>query len=82
MQAARLAPEDLPILGMLRHGVPAAEIATTLGIDHATLAARRWAMLEVLLGAADGRNAPRSMPRLQAIRTFSPSTATTSPGWS
>jgi DNA-binding NarL/FixJ family response regulator len=82
MQAARLAPEDLPILGMLRHGVPAAQIATTLGIDDATLAARRWAMLETLRGASDVREAPRAMPRLQAIRTFSPSTATSSPGWS
>jgi DNA-binding NarL/FixJ family response regulator len=81
-QAARLAPEDLPILGMLRHGVPAAEIADTLGIDDATLAARRWAMLETLRGTFDRREAPRAMPRLQAIRTFSPSTATTSPGWS
>jgi DNA-binding NarL/FixJ family response regulator len=82
MQAARLSADDLPILGMLRHGVPADEIATTLGIDGATLAARRWAMLETLLGASDAREAPRAMPRLQAIRTFSPSTATTSPGWS
>jgi DNA-binding NarL/FixJ family response regulator len=82
-QAARLAPEDLPILGMLRHGVPPAEIAATLGIDDATLAARRWAMLEALSGAAgNGDGTPRRLPRLQAIRTFSPSTATTSPGWS
>jgi DNA-binding NarL/FixJ family response regulator len=82
MQAARLAPEDMPILGMLRHGVPAADIATTLGIDGATLATRRWAMLETLLGASDIPRAPRAMPRIQAIRTVSPSTATSSPGWS
>jgi DNA-binding NarL/FixJ family response regulator len=82
MQAARLAPEDLPILGMLRHGVPAAEIATTLGLDAASLAARRWAMLETLRGVSDVREAPRAMPLIQAIRTVSPSTATTSPGWS
>jgi DNA-binding NarL/FixJ family response regulator len=81
-QAARLAPEDLPILGMLRHGVPAAEIAATLGVDAAALAIRRWAMLEALVGAPEDRGVPRTMPRLHAIRTFSPSTATTSPGWS
>jgi DNA-binding NarL/FixJ family response regulator len=82
MDAARLAPEDLPILGMLRHGVPAAEIAATLGVDAAALAIRRWAMLEALVGAPEDRGVPRTMPRLHAIRTFSPSTATTSPGWS
>jgi DNA-binding NarL/FixJ family response regulator len=81
-QAARLAAEDLPILGMLRHDVPPADIAATLGLDDATLAARRWAMLEALSGSHSGAGAPRALPRLQTIRTFSPSTATTSPGWS
>jgi len=82
MQAARLASEDLPILGMLRHGVPPAEIAATLGIDEATLTARRWAMLEALRATFDHREAPRAMPLIQAIRTFSPSAATMSPEWS
>jgi DNA-binding NarL/FixJ family response regulator len=81
-QAARLATEDLPILGMLRHGVPPADIAATLGIDATILAARRWAMLEALTGAPGGSGEPRTMPRLQAIRTLSPSTSTMSPGWS
>jgi DNA-binding NarL/FixJ family response regulator len=82
VQAGRLAPEDLPILGMLRHGVPPAEIAATLRLDGAALAARRWAMLEALSAAPDAGAEPRAMPRLQAIRTLSRSTATTSPGWS
>jgi DNA-binding NarL/FixJ family response regulator len=81
-QAARLATEDLPILGMLRHRVPPAEIAATLGVDATVLAARRWAMLEALTGAPGRGGAPRAMPRIQAIRTLSPSTATMSPGWS
>ena len=41
----RLDPEDLPILGMLAHSVPAQEIAGTLGVEPEWLAARRWAML-------------------------------------
>ena len=51
---ARLSTADLPILGMLRHGVPPAELADTLCIDEAQLTIRRWAMLE-LLTAAPGR---------------------------
>jgi DNA-binding NarL/FixJ family response regulator len=83
VQAARLPSEDLPILGMLRNGVTPAEIAATLRIDGATLAARRWAMLEVLAGSPHGGDGePRSMPRIQTIRTAFPFTATTSPGWS
>ena len=82
VQAARLAPEDLPILGMLRNGVAPAEIAATLRVDDATLAARRWAMLEVLAGSPRGEGAPRAMPRIQTIRRAFPSTATTSPRWS
>jgi DNA-binding NarL/FixJ family response regulator len=82
LQAARLAPEDLPILGMLRHGVPPDEIAATLRIDEATLVARRWAMLEALSTPPDRRGEPRPVPRIQAIRTLSSATATTSPGWS
>jgi DNA-binding NarL/FixJ family response regulator len=44
----RLDPEDLPILGMLAHGVPAGEIAGTLGVEPDWLVARRWAMLRGL----------------------------------
>src|SRR3954470_2403980 len=47
VQAARLAPEDLPILGMLRNGVAPDEIAATLGLERAALSTRRWGMLEV-----------------------------------
>ena len=82
IQAARLASEDLPILGMLRNGVAPAEIAATLHLEPAALAARRWAMLEVLAGSPRGDGGPRTMPRIQTIRRAFPSTATTSPGWS
>ncbi len=41
----RLEPGDLPILGMLSHGVDADEVASTLGIEPEWLTARRWAML-------------------------------------
>jgi DNA-binding NarL/FixJ family response regulator len=44
----RLDPEDLPILGMLAHGVPTGEIAGTLGVESEWLVARRWAMLACL----------------------------------
>jgi len=42
---AQLAPEDLPILGMLAHRVGHAEIAATLGIGPERLLSRRAAML-------------------------------------
>jgi DNA-binding NarL/FixJ family response regulator len=41
----RLDPGDLPILGMLAHGVGAREVEITLGLEPAWLEARRWAML-------------------------------------
>jgi DNA-binding NarL/FixJ family response regulator len=41
----QLAPDDLPILGMLAHGVAEEEIAATLGLELEWLRARRWAML-------------------------------------
>jgi len=44
----RLHPDDLPIIGMLVHGTPPDEIATTLGVTHSWLTARRWAMLAAL----------------------------------
>jgi DNA-binding NarL/FixJ family response regulator len=46
--AARLDPEDLPILAMLLDGTPPDEIARVLGMRPRWLAARRWAMLERL----------------------------------
>jgi two-component system response regulator DevR len=48
----RLDEGDLPILGMLSHGVDPGEIATTLGLEPEWLEARRWAMLSRLGGAA------------------------------
>jgi DNA-binding NarL/FixJ family response regulator len=77
---ARLAPEDLPILGMLRHGVPAPELAATLGIDGAELATRRWAMLETLTAAPERIHARRFAAPPQAMRTASSATAISSPG--
>jgi DNA-binding NarL/FixJ family response regulator len=46
--AARLEPDDLPILAMLLDGTDPDEIAQVLGITRGWLAARRWAMLEQL----------------------------------
>lgn len=46
--AARLEPQDIPILGMLLHGMPETEIAEVLAITDEQLDARRWAMLEHL----------------------------------
>ena len=48
----RLDAADLPILGMLAHGVGSGEIAVTLGLEPEWLEARRWAMLSRLGGAA------------------------------
>ena len=48
----RLDEGDLPILGMLAHGVGPREIAATLGLEPEWLEARRWAMLSRLGGAA------------------------------
>jgi DNA-binding NarL/FixJ family response regulator len=42
---AALEPADLPILGMLLHGTPAAEVAETLDMSPDWLLARRWAIL-------------------------------------
>jgi DNA-binding NarL/FixJ family response regulator len=47
----RLEPDDLPILGMLAHGTPAAQVERTLGLAGGELEARRWAMLSRLAGA-------------------------------
>ena len=58
--AARLDPDDLPILAMLLDGTDPDEIAQVLGMRPAWLVARRWAMLERLRrlptrrGAAEG----------------------------
>lgn len=43
-----LETEDLPVVGMLLHGTPAAEIAVTLGVSEDWLIARRWAILHHL----------------------------------
>jgi DNA-binding NarL/FixJ family response regulator len=54
--SARLHPDDLPVIGMLVHGTPPDEIATTLGVTYSWLTARRWAMLAAL--AAPSPSAP------------------------
>jgi DNA-binding NarL/FixJ family response regulator len=77
---SRLAPEDLPILGMLRHGVPAPEVAATLGIDGGELATRRWAMLELLTAAPERIEARLIAPPVHPMRTASSPSAITSPG--
>jgi DNA-binding NarL/FixJ family response regulator len=48
----RLDAADLPILGMLSHGVGPQEIAVTLGLEPEWLEARRWAMLSRLTPSA------------------------------
>jgi DNA-binding NarL/FixJ family response regulator len=48
----RLDAADLPILGMLSHGVGPQEIAVTLGLEPEWLEARRWAMLARLTPSA------------------------------
>jgi DNA-binding NarL/FixJ family response regulator len=63
--ASRLDTEDLPILGMLAHRTPPAEIATTLKMAESWLAARRWAMLARLIGGSARRTSPRHHPPRQ-----------------
>jgi DNA-binding NarL/FixJ family response regulator len=60
--ASRLDSEDLPILGMLAHRTPPAEIASTLQIAESWLATRRWAMLARLTGGSTRRTSPRHHP--------------------
>jgi DNA-binding NarL/FixJ family response regulator len=63
---ARLEADDLPILGMLMHRTPPADIADTLGTDENRITARRWRMLERLTrrGARTRRRRPwnRTVP--------------------
>ncbi len=54
-QGAKLDPEDLPVVAMLRERVPEEEIAKTLRVELSWLQARRWAIL--------GRLAPRGERR-------------------
>jgi DNA-binding NarL/FixJ family response regulator len=60
----RLGADDLPILGMLVHGTPPAEVAQTLGMTPEWLEARRWAMLSRLTRdpVRRGRDPARSVP--------------------
>jgi len=46
--ASGLDTDDLPVVGMLLHGTPAAEIAATLNVSEDWLIARRWAILRHL----------------------------------
>ena len=48
--AGRIAPDDIPILGMLVHGTSPAEIGGVLGVHERELAGRRKRMLKALLG--------------------------------
>jgi DNA-binding NarL/FixJ family response regulator len=56
--AARLDPEDLPVLAMLLDGTEPDEIAGVLGMAPGWLAARRWAMLERLRRMPSRRRGP------------------------
>jgi DNA-binding NarL/FixJ family response regulator len=56
---SQLDPADIPILGLLVHGTPQAEIAQTLDMTEQWLVGRRWAMLERLLQRPARRAAGR-----------------------
>ena len=60
--AELLDPADVPILGMLVHRTPPAEIARVLGISEQRLDGRRWAILRRLTGR-DRRRSARPEPR-------------------
>lgn len=60
--ARHLETADLPILGMLAHGMSETEIADTLRMDETWLAARRWAILKRLVGESVRRRPPRAAP--------------------
>lgn len=61
--AARLDPDDIPILGMLVHGTPPAEIAEVLAISERWLDARRWGMLERLTRSPSAPRSRRAVAR-------------------
>jgi DNA-binding NarL/FixJ family response regulator len=63
--AERLDPADMPILGMLVHRTPPAEIARVLGMSERRLDARRWEMLRRLTGR-DRRATSRTRAVAQA----------------
>lgn len=65
--AARIDPEDMPILGMLLHGTPPDEVARTLGVKESWLSARRWAMLERLRARRPRHGRPRGEPLFDNI---------------
>jgi DNA-binding NarL/FixJ family response regulator len=76
----RLADDDLPILGMLAHGVAEDEIAATLGLEPEWLRARRWAML-ACSAPATMDECPREIRSSRRSRSSSiPSS--TAPSWS
>jgi two-component system, NarL family, response regulator DesR len=56
--ASRVDPEDRPMLTMLIHDTPPAEVAKVLGVSRAWLSTRRWAVLDTL----------RRAPRQTAVR--------------
>lgn len=52
---SKLDAQDLPILGMLLHGISPDDIADALDVDPSRLAVRRWAMLDRLRDRAEAR---------------------------
>ena len=67
------ATEDLPILGMLRHGRRRGRDRHDARARRYPLVSRRWAMLEALSAAPDHRSEPRAVPRIHTTRRLSPS---------
>jgi DNA-binding NarL/FixJ family response regulator len=67
MSGSGLPPEDLPILGMLIHGVPPDDIAMTLDLDPSRLSRRRRSILERLLRRELGQGRPAPVQRAHPL---------------
>ena len=74
-QGAKLDPEDLPVVSMLRDRVPEEEIAETLRVELSWLRARRWA----ILGRLGARGERRARPA-QRTGSSAPFSSTAPPG--
>lgn len=68
----RLDADDLPILGMLVHRTPPAEIAEALRTDQTKITARRWRMIRRLMRRDERPEAGRRRRRRTRDRTVPP----------
>ena len=67
VSGSSIPPEDLPILGMLIHGVPADDIAITLDVEPSRLARRRRSILERLRRRELGNARPAPLQRAHPL---------------